>query len=55
MRKQQVQRLGDAQSQPQRVRGQQRLWLLSPVFRDSELPEARVLGTEATMIFSVKC
>jgi len=44
-----------AQSQSQCARGQQQLWLLGPVFRGSELPEARLLGTEVTVIFSVKC
>lgn len=59
-REQQVQRLGDVTSarlrhSPGPPRGQQQLWLLSPVFKRSELPEARVLGMEGTRIISTKC
>lgn len=34
---------------------EEQLWLLTPVFKYSELPEARVLGMEGTMIISTKC
>lgn len=58
-RKQQVQRLGGVArarlSHSLCATEEEQFWLLIPVFKCSELPEARVLGMKGIMIISMIC